>query len=161
LPSERSLRIASGALACVGAGVAAYIAIVEAGGGAPQCVAGGHGCETVANSDYADLAGINVAAIGIFGYLTLLGAALVPGDPGRFAGLLLGLVGFGFSIYLTYLEFGVINAVCQWCLLSASLMTLMLAVNGIRAYLYAGSELAGGEPGLTHNDAKEVMPGDG
>jgi len=161
LPSERGLRIASGAIACVGAGVAAYIAIVEAGGSAPQCVAGGHGCETVANSDYAELAGINVAAIGILGYLTLLAAALVPGDPGRFGGLMLALVGFGFSVYLTYLEFGVINAVCQWCLLSASLMTLLLALNAIRAYRYTGSELAAGGARLSHDDPKEALPGDG
>ncbi|HEY7033508.1 MAG TPA: vitamin K epoxide reductase family protein, partial [Thermomicrobiales bacterium] len=88
MPSERNLRIAALILAVVGIGVATYIAIAESGGGAPKCIAGGGGCETVANSHYSHLAGINVSVIGIFGYVVLLACALVPGDPGRFGGFL-------------------------------------------------------------------------
>ncbi len=129
-------------LALVGIGVAAYIAIAESGGGAPKCLAGGHGCETVANSQYAHLAGINVAVIGIAGYVVLLAAAIAPGDPGRFGGFLAALVGFGFSVYLTYLELFVIDAICQWCVASAVLMTLSLAVAATRAFAYAGHGLS-------------------
>ena len=139
--SERNLRIAAAALALAGIGVATYIAIAESGGGAPKCLAGGHGCETVAQSHYADLAGINVAAIGIFGYVLLLVAALVPGDAGRFGGFLTALVGFGFSAYLTYLELFVIDAICQWCVASAVIMSLSLAVAAARAFAYTGREL--------------------
>ena len=67
--SERNLRIAAAVLALAGIGVATYIAIAEFGGGTPKCLAGGHGCETVAHSHYSHLAGINVAAIGIVGYV--------------------------------------------------------------------------------------------
>ncbi len=140
--SERNLRIASGVLALAGIGVAAYIAIAEGGGGAPKCLAGGHGCETVAQSHYAHLAGVNVAVIGIFGYVVLLIAALVPSDAGRFGGFLAALVGFGFSVYLTYLELFVIDAICQWCVASAVLMSLSLAVAAARAFTYTGRELA-------------------
>jgi uncharacterized membrane protein len=139
--SERNLRIAAAVLALVGIGVATYIAIVESGGGAPKCLVGGGGCETVANSKYSDLAGINVAVIGIGGYVILLLAAAVPGDAGRFGGFLTALVGFGFSAYLTYLELFVIDAICQWCVASAVLMTLSLAVAATRAFLYSGREL--------------------
>jgi hypothetical protein len=66
--------------------------------------------------------------IGIAGYVVLLLAAAVPGDAGRFGGFLTALVGFGFSAYLTYLELFVIDAICQWCVASAVLMTLSLAV---------------------------------
>src|SRR3954449_2554731 len=138
--SERNLRIAAVILALAGIGVATYIAIAESGGGSPKCLAGGHGCETVANSRYSHLAGINVAVIGILGYVALLGAALAPGDPGRFGGFLAALVGFGFSAYLTYLELFVIDAVCQWCVASAVLMTLLLAVAATRAFAFAGRE---------------------
>jgi len=138
--SERSLRIAAGILAIAGIGVATYITIAEFGGGAPKCLAGGHGCETVAQSHYSHLAGINVAAIGIIGYVLLLVAAILPGDPGRFSGFLFALVGFGFSLYLTYLELFVIDAICQWCVASAVLMTALLAVNAARAYGYFGRE---------------------
>ena len=135
--SERTLRLAAVLLALAGIGVATYIAIAESGGGAPKCLAGGHGCETVARSHYSHLAGINVAAIGIFGYAVLI----VPGDLGRFGGFIAALVGFGFSAYLTYLELFVIDAICQWCVASAVLMALSLAVAAARAFVYAGREL--------------------
>ncbi|HEY3191406.1 MAG TPA: vitamin K epoxide reductase family protein [Solirubrobacterales bacterium] len=141
MPSERNLRLASGILALAGLGVATYIAIAEGGGGAPKCLAGGHGCETVAQSHYSHLAGVNVAAIGIFGYVLLLITAVVSGDIGRFGGFLTALVGFGFSAYLTYLELFVIDAICQWCVASAVLMTLSLAVAATRAFAYTGREL--------------------
>ena len=141
MPSERVLRIVAAVLAVAGIGVATYIAIAESGGGAPKCLAGGHGCETVAQSHYSHLAGINVVVIGIAGYVILLAAALAPGDPGRFGGFLAALVGFGFSAYLTYLELFVIDAICQWCVASAVLMTLSLAVAATRAFAYTGREL--------------------
>jgi uncharacterized membrane protein len=141
VPAERTLRIIAGVLAAAGLGVAVYIAIADAGGGAPTCLAGGHGCETVANSRYSHLAGIDVAVIGIAGYLALLAAAVVPGDVGRIAGLLFGLIGFGFTAYLTYLELFVIDAICQWCVASACLMTLLLVANLCRTFGYAGREV--------------------
>lgn len=146
-PSERALRIAAIVIAVVGIAVASYIAIADASRGSPVCLAGGHGCETVANSHYSHLAGINVAVFGIVGYVLLLAAAIVRGDAGRFSGLLLAAIGFGFSVYLTYLELFVIDAICQWCVASAVLMTAMLAVNGTRAFGYLGSVPAGdGQP---------------
>lgn len=139
--TERNLRIAAGVLALAGIGVATYITIAEFGGGTPVCLAGGHGCETVARSDYSHLAGINVATIGIGGYVLLLICALIPGDPGRFGGFLTALVGFGFSLYLTYLELFVIDAICQWCVASAVVMALSLAAAAARAFLYTGRDL--------------------
>ena len=38
------------------------------------------------------------------------------------------LVGFGFSAYLTYRELFSIHAICQWCVASAVLMTLLAIV---------------------------------
>ena len=145
MPTERNLRIAAAVLAILGVGVATYIVIADSGGGAPKCLAGGSGCETVADSHYSHLAGINVAVIGIFGYAVLLAAAITPGETGRFGGFASALVGFGFSAYLTYLELFVIDAICQWCVASAVLMTLSLAVNATRAFGYAGSDLIAAE----------------
>jgi uncharacterized membrane protein len=142
MPTERSLRIAAAVLALAGIGVSTYISISEFGGGTPVCLAGGHGCETVARSHYSHLAGINVAVLGIGGYVLLLIAALVPGDAGRFGGFLTALVGFGFSAYLTYLELFVIDAICQWCVASAVLMALSLAVAATRAFAYTGRDLS-------------------
>jgi uncharacterized membrane protein len=144
MPNETTLRAAATAIAVAGIGVATYITIADSGGGHPLCLAGGGGCATVANSSYSHLFGVNVAVFGIGGYVLLLAAALTPGDAGRFAGLLLALVGFGFSAYLTYLELFTVDAVCQWCVASATLMTLLLAVNVTRAVGYTGAEIGTG-----------------
>ena len=37
-----------------------------------------------------------------------------------------------------------IDAICQWCVASAVLMTLLLFVNGARALTYIGAELTPG-----------------
>jgi uncharacterized membrane protein len=137
--SERTLRIAAAVLALAGIGVSIYITIADSGGGTPVCPVGGSGCETVAHSHYSHIAGINVSVFGIAGYVLLLAAAAVPGDPGRVGGFVLAMVGFGFSAYLTYLELFVIDAICQWCVGSAVLMTLLLAVNTTRAFRYAAA----------------------
>jgi uncharacterized membrane protein len=92
----------------------------------------------VAHSKYSHIAGINIAAIGIAGYVLILGAAALRGDPGRFAGLMFALIGFGFSAYLTYLELFVIDAICQWCVASAVLMTILFGLNAIRMVGYVG-----------------------
>ena len=137
-------------VATLGIAVATYIAIAEADGGAPACFAGGGGCETVAQSSHSELAGVNVAVFGIFGYVLLLGAALLRGDGARLAGFALGLIGFGYSVYLTYLELFVIDAICQWCVASAILMALSLAVAAARAFIYAGRGLEGPQLQSSH-----------
>jgi uncharacterized membrane protein len=139
-PSEGTLRAASTFVAAFGIGVATYIAIAESGGGAPACIAGGGGCETVAESAYAHLVGINVAVIGIVGYVLLLAASLLRGDGARIAGFALALTGFGFSVYLTYLELFVIDAICQWCVISAVLMTILFGLNTVRMLRYVETD---------------------
>lgn len=129
--SERGLRSAIALAALVGAGVAAYLTVVHYTHSTVVCVAGG-GCETVQQSDYAELAGAPVAVIGLVGYGLLLASALLPGDEGRIGGFFLALVGFAFSAYLTYLELFVIDAICQWCVASAVLMTVVLVLASLR-----------------------------
>jgi uncharacterized membrane protein len=137
VPAEGTLRRVATFVATLGIGVAVYIAIAQADGGAPACLAGGDGCERVSASSHSELAGIGVAAIGIVGYGLLLAAALLRGDGARMAGFALALTGFGFSVYLTYLELFVIDAICQWCVLSA-VLTLLFALNAVRMVAYVG-----------------------
>ena len=139
-PAEGALRGISTFLATFGAGVATYIAIADSGGGSPVCIAGGHGCQTVAESSYSHLAGVNVAIFGIAGYVVLLACALLRGDAFRLAAFVISLVGFGYSLYLTYLELFTIDAICQWCVASAVLMTLLFVTNAVRMLAYVGTE---------------------
>ena len=137
--AEGRLRAVAVFVATLGVAVATYIAIAESDGGAPACFAGGGGCETVAESSHSELAGINVAVIGIVGYVLLLVTALLRGDGARLAGFACALIGFGYSVYLTWLELFVIDAICQWCVVSAVLMTLLFAVNAVRMVRYVGT----------------------
>lgn len=138
IPREGTLRRVAVFVAAFGIGVATYITIADAGGGAPVCLAGGSGCQTVASSSYSHLFGANVAVLGIVGYALLLLAALLRGDGARMAGFAIALGGFAFSVYLTYLELFVIDAICQWCVASAVLMTVLFGLNTVRMIGYVG-----------------------
>jgi len=139
-PTEGLLRRLIAFFAVVGIGVATYITIADSGGGAPACFAGGGGCETVAESSYSHIAGVNIAIFGILGYVLLLASAFFASDAARFGGFAVALGGFGFSIYLTYLELFKIEAICQWCVASAVLMTILFLLNATRLIGYAGTE---------------------
>jgi uncharacterized membrane protein len=130
--SERKLALAIAAVALVGVGIATYLVYVHYAGIQPFCVAGGGGCEKVQTSDFAKLAGIPVAVLGLAGYLAILGSLFVRGDIGRLAGAAIALSGFGFSMYLTYREIFTIKAICQWCVGSAVLMTLLAILTTVR-----------------------------
>lgn len=125
-------------VAAFGIGIATYIAVEAAGGDAPACLAGSSGCQTVANSSYSHLLGVNIAVFGIGGYVLLLAAALLRGDVARMAGFGLALAGFGYSVFLTYLELFKIEAICQWCVASAILMTVLFGLNAVRMVGYVG-----------------------
>jgi uncharacterized membrane protein len=137
-PAEGTLRGIATFLATFGVGVATYIAIADSGGGSPVCIAGGHGCQTVAESSYSHLLGVNIAVFGVAGYVSLLLCALLRGDVARMGGFALALIGFAYSVYLTYLELFTIDAICQWCVASAVLMTLLFAANATRMLAYVG-----------------------
>jgi uncharacterized membrane protein len=139
-PAEGTLRGIATFLATFGIGVATYITIADSGGGSPVCIAGGHGCQTVAESSYSHVLGANIAVFGIVGYVVLLACALLRGDLARMGGFLASLIGFGYSVYLTYLELFKIEAICQWCVASAALMTLLFTANTVRMLVYVGRE---------------------
>jgi uncharacterized membrane protein len=130
--SDRALRTAGLVLAVLGIGIAGYLVYVHYADIDPVCNIA-HGCHKVQTSDYAKLAGIPVALLGLLGYVALLGALLAPqGEAARMVAALVALVGFGFSMYLTYRELFTIDAICQWCVGSAILMTGLAIVCTVR-----------------------------
>jgi uncharacterized membrane protein len=93
-------------------------------------------CSGVRESPYAGILGVPVAVIGLAGFVAILVLTLL-----RFFKydwpmteqfplliLLLSAAGTGFGVYLTYLEFFVILAVCLLCLASFFLITISLVV---------------------------------
>jgi uncharacterized membrane protein len=129
--SDRRLRLAIAVTAAVGIGIAAYLTYVHYAGIKVLCVSSG-GCETVQSSRYAKLVGIPVATLGLAGYIAILLSLRVRTELGRAAGFALALTGFLFSVYLTYRELFTIKAICQWCVGSAVLMTLLAILTAVR-----------------------------
>ena len=105
-------------LALAGLGIATYLLAVRVLGEAPAC-GPIKGCETVAASEYATIAGIPVALFGVLFSVVLLGACLAwwrrADRRALYAAYGLGLAGILAVLYLTYLELFVIEAICVWC----------------------------------------------
>ena len=129
---DRRLRIVIGVLCLIGIGVAGYLTYTHYEGIKVLCLSSG-GCETVQASVYSKLAGVPVAVLGLAGYIGILITLAIRNDLGRIAGFGIALVGFLFSLYLTYREIFTIKAICQWCVSSAVLMTLLTILTAIRA----------------------------
>jgi uncharacterized membrane protein len=132
---DRRLRIAIAVLSVIGIGIAGYLTYVHYEGLKVLCLSSG-GCETVQSSRYAKLDGIPVTVLGLIGYVGILGSLAIRGDAGRMAGFGLALIGFLFSLYLTYRELFTINAICQWCVGSAVVMTLLAILTAWRVLRY-------------------------
>ena len=124
-------RMIVAALALAGIFLALYLLLYKLGLiGALTCSVGS--CETVNTSKWARFLGFPVAGWGVAWYVATFAMALA-GIQGRFAdsrGMSLALLvmtssGLVFSAYLTYLELFVINAICQWCVVSAVLVLVM------------------------------------
>ena len=127
-----TLRRATAALSLVGIAVAGYLTWIHYAGLDPVCVGGGGGCERVQTSPWAELAGVPVALLGLLAYATILASLALPEQTGRSVAAFVSLVGFGFSAWLTYVELVEIDAVCQWCVVSAILMTALAVVSVAR-----------------------------
>jgi len=132
------MRAAAIGVALAGLGIATYLTVVHYAGGEPVCAVA-HGCATVQASDYAVLAGVPVAVLGLVGYLAVLVALARDGEAWRTAAAFLSLAGLGFSAWLTYAEVGVLHAICIWCVGSAICMAL-LTVLTVGRMLRAGGE---------------------
>jgi len=123
--SDRALRTTMIVLTVIGVGLASYLTYIHYAGIHPLCTTGGS-CEEVQTSAYSKLAGVPVALIGLIGYVVILASLLAPANENtRLATMALALGGFGFSAYLTSRELFSIHAICEWCVSSAILMTVL------------------------------------
>jgi uncharacterized membrane protein len=129
--TDRRLRIAILVITVIGIGIATYLTYVHYAGLKVACLSSG-GCETVQASRWSKLDGIPVAVLGLVGYVLIFVSLAIRGDIGRIGGFGLALIGFLFSMYLTYREVFSIHAICQWCVGSAVLMTALVILTGWR-----------------------------
>jgi uncharacterized membrane protein len=123
------------ALALAGIFISLYLTLYKLGViGELSCTIGS--CETVNTSKWSRFLGLPVAAWGLLFYFDVFLIALA-GTLARFEDdpaislVLVGeaAVGVLFSAWLTYLELGVIQAICIWCVTSAAIVTLILVAS--------------------------------
>ena len=133
-------RMAIAVVSLMGVFVALYLSMYKWGMTGPlTCTIGG--CETVQNSPWSEFLGRPVSEWGLVAYVFLLVVSIIGLQP-RFADarwiplstFLVAAGGVAFSGYLTYLEAFVIHAWCQYCVISAILITIIffLSIPGLR-----------------------------
>jgi uncharacterized membrane protein len=122
-------------LLLIGIGVSAYLSYSTLFKVELQCVdVVVFDCAAVQRSAWSQLFGIPVALLGFGGYLTI-GVLWYLNQRVAFLrenGLLilfaLGLIGWLFSMWLLYVQIGIIDALCQWCLLHEVNFTLLFSI---------------------------------
>jgi uncharacterized membrane protein len=135
------LGIAIVVVATIGFAIAAYTTVVHyAGFGLLACAGASAGhvssCQQVQSSAYNNVAGIPVSVLGLVGYFVILSGLRFRGELARAAVFGTALVGFLFSMYLTYREAFTLHEYCEWCLGSAACMTVLVVLTATR-YLRA------------------------
>ena len=138
------------ALALAGIFISLYLTLYKLGIiGELSCSIGS--CETVNMSKWSRFLGLPVAAWGLLFYLDVFAIAVISTFPRfedeRVLSVVLvaeAVVGVLFSAWLTYLELGVIHAICIWCVASAVVVTLILLVSVADLREFGGVESVAG-----------------
>lgn len=111
---------------------ASYLTLTKFTKAPLYCTPGLGDCHTVNASRWSELWGIPIAAFGLAAYAIVILVLLLSKRSewvNRYQNLILfalSFTGFLYSVYLTYLELFVIRAICQWCMLSALSITVIM-----------------------------------
>ncbi len=157
-------------VALAGIFVALYLALYKMGYiGQLACAVGS--CEKVQTSKWATMFGVPIAVWGVGYYVGVLALAVFGmrpdyADLSSVSKVLVAVTGVGllFSGWLTYLELFVINAICQWCVISAVLATILFVLalldlhdaSALELAMDAAEELRGGSYGDSIRNTAEV-----
>ncbi len=125
-------------LVLIGLADAIYLTYIHYNPGALVCTVGN--CHTVQTSKYSMIGPIPVAVLGLLMYVTIGLISIVRWRRPDLSSTLtmvsfaIVLAGVIYAAYLTYLELNVINAICQWCVISALVTLGLLFSEGFGFY---------------------------
>jgi uncharacterized membrane protein len=139
-PARDNLRILSIGLVVFGLLISGYLSYVKLVEVPTICVADSSifNCEVVTNSVYSRMAGIPIAYLGFIVNVVILALLLLENRVAILkengTALVFGVVLFAFlySVYLVYLQFFVLQALCPWCLSHEAYLTILFIVSIIR-----------------------------
>jgi uncharacterized membrane protein len=131
--SVRTFHFAAAAAALAGAGVTAYLLSVRWGGG--QLVCRTDGCEAVQSSDYAEVLGVPVAALGLGAYAAIAFLVLLSSPLALAAAASLALAACAFSAYLLVVQLTLVGELCAWCLVNDAVVSVVAVLVLLGAYV--------------------------
>lgn len=126
-------------LVAIGLIISGYLSYVKLTNVEMACAAGSvFNCDVVQNSSYSRMFNIPIAWLGLATYI-VIGVLLLIQNRVAFLReygmlLLFGLVLFGwvYSMYLVYVQFFVLKALCMWCLMHEINFTILFIVTALR-----------------------------
>lgn len=128
-------------LAIVGIGDSGYLSYERLSGNIPPCSTNPLvDCGKVLKSEYSTLFGVPLSVLGLFHYSIFLGVvALVykfKAKLWRNIMLIQAIFGVLFSVYLVYIQLGILKAICLYCMLSAinSFIIVLIALWAYKTY---------------------------
>jgi len=134
----KAIRVIAAIIALIGIADAVYLTVHHYTAEAVPCTLTG-GCEQVLTSEYAEIAGIPLAAYGAAAYFIAFSLVLLSIYGSRMAWTIFGVQVVLMAIFtgwLIYVQAALIGAFCQFCLLSAAttftLTILFLISLGLR-----------------------------
>jgi uncharacterized membrane protein len=125
--SSRTLRRVMLVIAGLAILLTIYLVYVHYSGARPICSSkGGDTCLKVQTSVWSKVGPVPVSLIGLIGYIAIFLALLAPDrDETRILTVGMTLFGVCFSGYLTYRELFTLHEICEECVTSAVLVTLL------------------------------------
>ena len=124
------LPLAAAVIALGGVADAVYLTVKHFTGEAVPCSVV-EGCEQVLTSSYAEVFGIPLAAFGALAYFTAFSLAILAAFGDRRMWNLFGVqvvLMAMFTVWLVYLQAFVIEAFCQFCLISAAITFVLITI---------------------------------
>ena len=136
-----NIRIVQGISVAIGLVVASYLSFLKLTDVPAACVEGGaFNCNVVLNSRYSELAGIPIAYLGLAVYV-VIGALLLLEtrvdflrEYGSLLAFGIGLFAWLFSMWLVYVQVGLLQALCPWCLTHEANFTILFGLICYRVY---------------------------
>ena len=117
-------------ISLVGLGDALYLTVQHLTGQSLRCTIIS-GCSEVLSSPYAQIGPVPLAAVGALAYFTVFSLAILALFGHRFVRSLLAFLlaaMFLMTVWLLYLQAFVIRHFCQYCLLSAAVTIILMAL---------------------------------
>lgn len=123
----------------VGLADAGYLAFEHFHGSTPNCSIL-EGCDTVTTSEYSYILGIPVSYMGTFYYFSMTVLMVAWLDRRKAAILRLAswysVTGFLFSAWFVYVQLGILDAICIYCMGSAATSTIIFILGMLMLHKY-------------------------